>query len=103
MVTDGSYNPGTQFLESETCDSWMVVILEMLSDKPTHETYWAECNGIFGILIVLDILCNQCNVTQGSITLGCDGLSAWQSVMLEIKDRHVHNSDHSDHSDSISP
>ena len=66
------------------------------SNDRTYGAYRAECSGILGILTALNILCKHYSITQGAITLGCDGLSALQSIVLKTKERYSPNGEHSD-------
>ena len=67
----------------------MSAIIPILSNDKTYGAYRAECSDILGILIALSILWKQYSITQGAITLGCDRLSAIQSIMFNIRERYT--------------
>jgi len=44
-----------------------------------HSSYRSKLAGIFAVIKVVNKLCGYHNITEGGITLGCDGLLALQS------------------------
>ncbi len=49
-------------------------------DANTHSSYQSELTGLYVILAITNHLCNYYNINEGSIEIGCDGLSALQSA-----------------------
>ena len=80
-VSYGLYNPVTQTciivftLKVGKDDQRMTVIIPVTSDDRSHRAYISCYSGIQGISTILNILCKQYSITQGSVTLGHDGLS----------------------------
>ena len=73
----------------------MTAIMPIPNNDRIYGVYRVECSGILEILIVLNILCKHCSITQEAINLGFDGLSALQSIMLKTKERYSLNGEHS--------
>ena len=79
VVSVVSYAPVTNTYSaawiSETDDQWVTAIISMSSNDKSHGGYRAEYSGMIWILTALNILWKRYSITQGLISLGCDGLS----------------------------
>eukprot|EP00957_Ditylum_brightwellii_P035984 2726366-Ditylum_brightwellii.AAC.1 len=50
-------------------------------DMEFHDAYRAELTGIFMVTQIVDLICNRHGITEGKITLACDGLEALRKSM----------------------
>ena len=90
-VSDGSYKEahGTAswWIETEEdCMSGDTLAPGMAQDQ---SSYRSELAGIYSILIIMHHMCRYYAVTEGGITIGCDGLEALKKSFiynLDIED-----------------
>ena len=61
---------------------WITAIILILNNGKFHGVYRAGYSGILGIFMALNVLCKQYNITQGEVTLGCDGILVLQSIIV---------------------
>ena len=83
-ISDGSYhdNYGTScsILRGPNRNHRIITVNIIPGPPDSQSAYRSELAGISGSLLIIQALCNQYKITQGSITLGLDGQSAINTV-----------------------
>ena len=83
-ISDGSYhdNYGTScsILRGPNQNHRIITVNIVPGPPGSQSAYRSELAGISGSLLIIQALCNQYKITQGSITLGLDGQSAINTV-----------------------
>jgi hypothetical protein len=55
----------------------------LIPGQPIDQSaYRSELGGVYGIMLTCQLLCKVYHVTQGSIEVACDGLSAGQESLV---------------------
>ena len=57
--------------------------------REDQSSYRSEIGGIFGIVVYVGLVCKVFKITQGKITVGCDGIEALKSVFLEGEENEI--------------
>ena len=50
----------------------------------THSAYKSELAGIYGMVTMIETLCKFHGISEGSVEIGCDGLSALRHAMQRL-------------------
>ena len=83
-VCDGSYKEafGTAayVVEGATMAKRMVVVLVTPGEPSDQSSYRSELAGLFGVVTMVHIICEQFQITDGAIEVGCDCESALRHV-----------------------
>jgi hypothetical protein len=83
-VCDGSFKDefGTAayVLEGETSTNRIVVVLVTPGTDDNQSSYRSELSGIFGVVVMVHLVCEQFTIMDGAIEVGCDCESALRHV-----------------------
>ena len=50
----------------------------------THSPYWSELAGIYGMVMMIETLCKFHGISEGSVEIGCNGLSVLSHAMQRL-------------------
>ena len=81
-VTDGSFQSqkGTAGFCLLSPDVWKAAC-QIPGEHSSQCSYRSELGGILGILTMVDIIAQETNITNGSITIGCDNVQAGEHAL----------------------
>jgi hypothetical protein len=79
------YGTAAWTIESSTAEGKIYGKVISPGTSTDHTSYRSELTGILSCVIFINKLCQFYTITQGSITLGCDGLSALDIVFKKKK------------------
>jgi hypothetical protein len=88
-ISDGSYkdNFGTAALTIEPdnpTSNNCVLATNVVPGRPEHQSsYRSELSGLWGIVTMIQCLCDKYGITSGAVTVGCDGKEALRSGFEE--------------------
>jgi hypothetical protein len=84
-VSDGSYKDelGTAayVLEGKTKMNRIVGVLKVPGLPADQSSYRSELSGMYGIVVMVEVICTHFEITSGAIEAGCDGLSALRKAI----------------------
>ena len=84
-VSDGSFKneAGTAafVLEGNNKRHRIEGVAEVPGQPSDQSAYRSELTGIFGIAVMITTICKIHNITEGSIEVGCNGLSALRQAL----------------------
>ena len=84
-VSDGSYNDefGTAcwIIQGEDAVGQIKCPLVLPGHSSSHSAYRSELAGIYGMVTMIETLCKFHGISEGSVEVGCDGLSALTHAM----------------------
>jgi hypothetical protein len=79
-VSDGSYKDelgmAAYVLEGENGTNRIVAVLKVPGLSADQSPYRSELSGLYGIVVMVEVVCTHFEITSGAIEVGCDGLSA---------------------------
>jgi hypothetical protein len=94
-VSDGSFKDkfGTSAFTLVDAHACSIIGLNIVPGHPDDQgAYRSELAGLFGIVLIVNLLCSWAGITSGAIEVGCDGLSALNKAFdtwpLEPSDPH---------------
>jgi hypothetical protein len=94
-ISDGSFKDkfGTSAFTILDAHDCCILGLNIVPGHPDDQgAYRSELAGLFGIVLVVNLLCSWAGITSGGIEIGCDGLSAlnkaFETWPLEPADPH---------------
>ena len=61
-------------------------VLEVPGQPKDQSAYHSELAGLYGTTVMTTTICNINNITEGSIEVGCDGLSALKQALAHDDD-----------------
>jgi hypothetical protein len=83
-VCDGSFKDelgmAAYVLEGETTANRIVVVLVTPGNAEDQSSYRSELSGIFGVVVMVHLVCEHFAIKDGSIEVGCDCESALRQV-----------------------
>jgi hypothetical protein len=83
-VCDGSYKDGfgtaAYVLEGATSVNWLVVMFVVPRTPANQSSYRSELAGLYGVVAMAHLICEQYGITSGAIEVGCDCESALRHV-----------------------
>ena len=83
-VCDGSYKEGfgtaAYVLEGSTSHNRLVAVNVVPGLTMDQSSYRSELAGLYGIIAMVQLICEQYMVTSGAIEVGCDSSSALNHV-----------------------
>ena len=97
-VSDGSHLEGEgtcAWIISSTGSKWSSAARVSRPGKIKADPYRGELFGIYSLLVALEILCNNHQITQGKVKLYCDGKSALEDA-FKLDLHHSYKKPHSD-------
>jgi hypothetical protein len=86
-VSDGSYKEGfgtaAYVLEGETSENRIVAVLVVPGILEVQSSFRSELAGLYGVVLMVQLLCEHYGITDGAIEVGCDCEGALWKVFLE--------------------
>ena len=84
MVSDGSFKDqrGTAalVLQGATHTGEARAVNRVPGEPDDHDSFRSELSGLIGIATLVELLCEYFEITEGSVEVACDGLSALNDV-----------------------
>jgi len=86
-VSDGSFKDefGTACLVLEGKDSVGRIVCPCIipGQRSDQSAYRSELGGLFGLLVLVDVICRTHGVSEGSVEVGCDGAGALKQALVK--------------------
>jgi hypothetical protein len=83
-VCDGSYKDdfgmAAYVLEGATSVNRLVVVLVVPGTPANQSSYRSEVVGLYGVVVMVHLICEQYRITSGAIEVGCDCEGALRHV-----------------------
>jgi hypothetical protein len=83
-VSDGSYkdelSTAAYVLEGSTSVNQIVVVLAVPGMPDDQSSYCSKLAGLYGIVAMVQMICEHFGITSGAIKVGCDGQIALQKA-----------------------
>ncbi len=91
-VSDGSFKDmyGTAaWLEYDTSSGRIIGKVISPGTGSDQSAYRSKLSGILAVMIMVKYLCTYHNITEGSVELACDGLSALNKAFFQVSILHL--------------